>query len=133
MWVTMRLDCRIHARKTRRAFGSTPYRHRESSTRAKNAPCLCKRPRLIRDMAHAQIGDHEIKFGIEKRKVLRVRFNEGCGLSSLPREREHCRRKIHPDDLAATAQNGFGNVALTAAQIERLETAIGAGRVQQAF
>jgi hypothetical protein len=84
-------------------------------------------------MAHAQIGDHEIKFGIEKRKVLRVRFNEGCGLRSLPREREHCRRKIHPDDLAATAQHGFGNVALTAAQIERLETAIGAGRVQQAF
>jgi len=84
-------------------------------------------------MAHTEIGHYEVKFGIIKRKVLRVRFDECCGSDSLSREGQHCWRKIHPDDVAASVKQGLGGVALSTAQVERLEIAAGTGGVQKAW
>src|SRR5262252_9057045 len=113
--VTVRLDRVVHSRKTRGAFRPAPYRYRELSVGAKNAPRLCQSARLIGDMAHAQIRHHDIKFGVVKGKVLCVRFNEDCVSRPLPCECQHCRRKIDAHYATATAQQRLGNIALPTA------------------
>src|SRR6516165_10505100 len=84
--VTVRFDRAVHSRKAGGAFRAAPYRHRELSAGTKNAPRLCQSTRLIGDMAHAQIRHHDVKFGVVKGKILRVRLSEGCSSRPFPCE-----------------------------------------------
>jgi hypothetical protein len=73
---------------------------------------------LIGDVANSQVRHDDVKFGVLEWKVLRVRLGERCLRRALPCERQHRRREIDADDLAAAAQQRLGDVALSTTQIE---------------
>src|SRR5262245_27308434 len=67
--MAVRSDRVVNRRKARRFFRAAPHRHRELSSRTKNAPRLCQSARLIGDMAHAKVRHYDVKFGVAKRKA----------------------------------------------------------------
>src|SRR5580704_9753542 len=130
--MTVSLDPLVDSRKASRGIRSAPYRHGELPGGTKHAPRLCNSARLIGNMANPQVRHDNIKLGVGERKLLRVRFHERGVWRAPPCKRQHRRRKIDTDDLAATAQQRLGNIALSAAEIECLDAGSGTDRIQQA-
>jgi hypothetical protein len=83
-------------------------------------------------MQHAEVRDHDVKFGIPEGKMLRICLHEGRGRHPLVRQREHRRGEIHTDDVASAAEEGCRHVAMPAAEVERFLVGSRANCIEEA-
>src|SRR5579859_5468633 len=84
-------------------------------------------------MTHAQVRNDNVKFATTKGKLLRIRLDKGRVWHSSPRKRQHGRRKINTNHFASAANQCFGDVALSATEVERFQAGFGTDRIQETF